>query len=54
MKGESFMSKLVRVQGGRQGEKSHSSRKKDTTDWKPINRAAKRAILAQAKKRKTA
>lgn len=48
------MSKLVRIQGGRQGEKSHASRKKDTTDWKPINRAAKRAILAQAKKRKTA
>ena len=49
------MSKLVRVQGGHPGmTKSNASRKKDTTDWKPINRAAKRAILAQAKKRKTA
>jgi len=49
------MSKLVRVQGGHPGmNKSNVSRKKDITSWKPINRAAKRAILAQTKKRKTA
>ena len=49
------MSKLVRIQGGNPGmTKSNATSKKEITNWKPVNRAAKRAILAQAKKRKTA